>query len=184
MTTPARDRVDWRVRVTAGIGVIVGVAMVLLGMEPQLVLVGVIVVVVGATTALVVDLGSVTSPMVLSDHRIGTTSPARADQRVQTLRTRLRSPARRRGTPKRIDNGRPDAVDEIVETLLGVIDDHLLADHGIDRSTDPAAAAEVLGPELTRFTTDSAARLSMTGRRELDRTITTIEEFCTRTYSA
>ena len=83
-----------------------------------------------------------------------------------------------------IETGDTEPVDEIVGTLIGVIDDHLLAEFGIDRSTDPAAAADALGPELTTFVNDSSARRSMTGRRGLARTLGMIEDFCSRTHAA
>lgn len=166
----------WRVSVTAATGVVVGVLMVLLGMEPRLVLVGVVVVAVAATAWLTIDLGGATAPIVWKNHGHSTETTTRPDRRVQALRARLRSPARRRGITQTIGNDRPEPVDEVVGTLLGAIDDLLLAEHNIDRSTDPAAAAEVLGPELTRFVTDPSARRSMTGRRGLARTLTLIED--------
>jgi len=170
------DRVDWRVSVTAATGVVVGVSMVLLGMEPRLLLVGVVVVVVAAAAALAIDLGAATSPIAWKVHDRGSTAAARPDQRVQALRARLRSPARRRRITQTTDDDRPEPVNEVVGTLLRVIDDHLLAEHSIDRSVDPAAAAAILGPDLTRFVTDPSARRSMTGRRRLARTLTLIED--------
>ncbi len=178
------DRVDWRVTFTVAVGIVVAVGMLLLEMEPRLVLVGFVVMAVGAATWLAIDLGPMSAPMVWTDHGRGTGSAPRADRRVQALRARLRSPSRRRRVPKLIDTGRAEPVDEIVGTLIGVIDDHLLAEFGIDRSTDPAAAADVLGPELTKFVTDSSARRSMTGRRGLARTLGMIEDLCSRTHAA
>ena len=166
----------WRVSVTAAIGIVVGMSMVLLGMEPRLVLVGVVVVAVAAAAWLTVDLGGATAPVVWKNHGHSTEATTRPDRRVQALRARLRSPARRRGIIQTIGNDRPEPVDEVVGTLLAVIDDLLLAEHNIDTSTDPQAAADVLGPELTRFVTDPSARRSMTGRRGLARTLTLIED--------
>lgn len=178
------DRVDWRVSVTVGIGVIVAVGMVLLGMEPRLVLVGFVVMVVGATAALAFDLAPAASPVVWTDHGRGADTATRSDRRVQALRARLRSPARRRRLPAMIESSRPEPVDEIVGTLIGVIDDHLLAEHGVDRAADPAAAAELLGPDLEQFVADPSAHRSMAGRRNLARTLDLIESFCSRTHAA
>ncbi len=91
----------------------------------------------------------------------------------------MQSRLKRRGRPGRrwgaVDGTGSEPADEIVTTLLGSIDDHLKAEHGIDRSIDPVAAAEVLGLDLTRFVTDPAARRSMTQRRTLARTVSLIE---------
>jgi hypothetical protein len=172
------------VSVTVGIGSIVAVGMVLLGMEPRLVLVAFVVMIVGAATWLTVDLGPLASRVVWTDHGRGTSTSARSDRRVQALRARLRSPARRRRVPKLVDTGRAEPADEIVSTLIDVIDDHLLAEYGIDRATEPAAAAAVLGADLTRFVTDPSARRSMSARRGLARTVGLIEDFCSRTHAA
>lgn len=178
MTRRISERVDWRVSVTVGTGSIVALAMVVLGMEPRLVLVGFVVMIVGAATWLAVDLGPLVSPVVWTDHGRGTSTSARSDRRVQALRARLRSPARRRRAPRLIDSGRPEPVDEIIGTLIGVIDDHLLAEFGIDRSADPTSAAGLLGPDLATFVADPSARRAMSGRRGLARTVGLIEDFC------
>ena len=170
------ERVDSRVSITAATGVLVGVSMVLLGMEPRLVLVGMVVVAVAAAAWLAIDLGGATSPIVWKNHGHGTAAATRPDQRVQALRARLRSPARRRGITRAMGTDRTEPVDEVVGTLLRVIDDHLVAEHNIDRSIDPDAAAEVIGPDLARFVTDPSTRRSMTGRRGLARTLTLIED--------
>lgn len=65
--------------------------------------------------------------------------------------------------------------DELADSLVRVIDDRLRDDHGIDRATDPPAAARALGPELARFVGDPAARRSMVRRRSLASTLTLIE---------
>lgn len=167
---------DWRVRVTVGTGVAVGVSMVLLGMEPRLFLVGLVVVAVAAVGFLAADVGGETAPVTWRAHGTGASASARPDQRVQALRARLRRPARQRLIPEKADPNRPQPVDEVVSTLLRSIDDHLLFEHHIDRSLEPAAAAAVLGPELTRFVSDPAAQRSMTGRRSLARTVALIED--------
>ena len=176
MSKRLSDRVDWRIKITAATGVALGVMMLLLDMEPRLLLVGLVVVAVGAVTFLATDVGDATAPLVWRDHGIGAAATARPDQRVQALRARLRSPARRRRAPARTDNERAEPVDEVVGTLLRTIDDHLLSEHRIDRTADPEAAAAVLGPELARFVTDPAVQRSMTSRRSLARTVGLIED--------
>jgi len=170
------DSVRWRVGVTVGAGVVVGVAMVLLGMEPRLVLVGCVVAIVAAVAWLVIDTGVATSAVVWRDQGSVAVVSARPDRRVMILRTRLRRRTRRRGPTRVFGTVHASPADEIVDSLLAVIDDRLLTEHGVDRSVDPAAAAEVLGPDLTRFLTDPASRLSMTQPRSLTHTLELIEQ--------
>lgn len=173
-----------RVGVIVGAGTAIGVAMVLLGMEPRLALVGCVVVAVGATAGLLVDLANVVAPV--SWHNYGTVAntSARSDRSVQTLQTRLRSPARRRRRTARFEHIRTDPADEITGALLDVIENHLATEHGIDMLIDPHAAAEALGPELTRFVTDSTSRRSMAQPRTLARTLTLIEDFSDQKHLA
>jgi hypothetical protein len=171
-----RDKVDWRVKTTAGAWLVVGVGMIMLGMEPRLVLLGFIVIIVAAAMWLILDLGTASSQLVWHNPAPRNGPSERPDLRVQILRTRLRRPPAKRRAQRTADTEAPEPVNEIVETLLSVIDDHLLADHGIDRAADPSAAAQILGPDLTRFTTDSSARRSMTRRRSLAGTIKLIED--------
>jgi hypothetical protein len=166
---------DWRVGVTIAAGSTVGVGMLLFGMQPRLPLVGLVVIILGAATWLLLDLGNAASPLVWHDYGAGEAGAPRPDRRVRMLQSRLERrgrPGRRRGAA---DGTGSEHTDEIVITLLGSIDDHLEAEHGIDRSIDPVAAAEVLGVDLTRFVTDPAARRSMTQRRTLARTVSLIE---------
>ena len=78
MTRRISERVDRRVSVTVGTGSTVALAMVVLGMEPRLVLVGFVVMIVGAATWLAVDLGPLVSPVVWTDHGRGTSASARS----------------------------------------------------------------------------------------------------------
>lgn len=167
-----KSSVRRRVGVTVWSGIIAGVLMVLLGMEPRLVLLGCVVMVVSATTWLLIDTEVATAPIVWHRHGAGADTSAPSDRRVKMLRARLRQPAHRR----RVTTADDVDADEIADTLVAVIDDHLKADHGLDRSTDPAAAATVLGPDLARFVNDPAARRSMTRRRSLARTLALIED--------
>lgn len=168
--------------VTALIGVVTGVLMVLLGMEPRLVLVGFVVIVATAATWLILDVGQATAPVNWHNYGAAEDAVTRPDRRVQVLKARLRQPTRRGralGSVGATPTGRADPSDEIGDSLVEVLDDHLVADRGIDRSEDPVGAAEALGPELMQFVSDPAVRRSMTQRRPLVRTITSIEAFTT-----
>lgn len=169
---------------TAAIGIMTGVLMVLLGMEPRLVLVGCVVILVTAATWLILDVAAAADPVNWHNYQTAADGAARPDRRVQILKTRLRQPTRRRRTLGSAGTTWTDPAgpsDEIADSLAAVLDDHLVAARGVDRSLDAAAAAEALGPELTRFVTDPAARRSMTQRRTLARTIASIEEFTSST---
>ena len=168
--------------VTALIGVVTGVLMVLLGMEPRLVLVGFVVIVATAATWLILDVGQATAPVNWHNYGAAEVAVTRPDRRVQVLKARLRQPTRRGralGSVGATPTGRADPSDEIGDSLVEVLDDHLVADRGIDRSEDPVGAAEALGPELMQFVSDPAVRRSMTQRRTLVRTVTSIEAFTT-----
>ncbi|MEM9713286.1 MAG: hypothetical protein AAGA17_13800, partial [Actinomycetota bacterium] len=59
-----------RVGATALLGSVVGVVMVLLGMEPRLVLVGLIVLAAATASFLIVDLAAVTAPVDWTSFRL------------------------------------------------------------------------------------------------------------------
>ena len=176
-------KVDWRVSATAGAWFVVGVGMLLLGMEPRLVLLGFVVLIASAVMWLIVDLALISSPLVWDnpaswgDQRVG------RDLRVGILRSRLEQSPARRSPLRAADPDTPQPADQIIETLLGVVDHHLLAEHNIDRAVDSGSAVRLLGPELGRFVTDVAAQRSMTRRRSLAGTIKLIEELTVPTPS-
>lgn len=164
--------------------------MVLLGMDPRLVIVACVVALVSAASWLVIGLAPVADPLTWYDHSNASWSSARVDRRVLQLTARLRQnsrQSRRRGLPGlsgRTGQDEAEPVDEIVTSLVAVIDDQLRADHAIERADDGEAAARVLGPELTRFVDDPAAARKMTQRRTLAHTIALIEEFTAPTPPA
>ncbi len=165
-----------RIVVTVAIGVIVAIAMVLFGMEPRLVLLACVVAALAGAGWLLVDLAPDTGHIIWNEPDASTETVAGADHRVHALRARLRRSSR----PGRLPLARAAesaSTDEIISTLLALLDDHLLAERNIDRRVDPDAAAEALGPELARFVEQPDARTSMTQRRSLPRTLALIEAF-------
>jgi hypothetical protein len=74
--------------------------------------------------------------------------------------------------------GRPDdaSTDRLRAALVDLVDDQLLAAHGIDRRTDPKRAAAVMGATLTAFVDDPALGRRLTKSRDLDRIVTLIEQ--------
>lgn len=181
---PTSDAARW-VATTAVVGAVVGALMVLLGMDPRLAIVACVVALVSAASWLLMGIAPVSEPLTWYDHSNAAWSSARADRRVQQLTSRLRHSARngrrRRGLPTRTGPDVSEPVDEIVTSLVAVIDDQLRAQHHIERSDDHDAAARVLGPELTRFVDDPATARKMTQRRTLAHTVALIEEFTSPT---
>jgi hypothetical protein len=160
MTTRWRRRLVL-VAVTA---VVACLAMLLLGMHPRVALVGVIVLVVATIAWFTLDVGSLVEEIDWERHADRRDTSARSDRRVNLIRTRLHR--ERRGA------------DEWASTaahLADLIDARLRSYHGIDRAADPAAAANVLGPELAAFMNDPDARRRMAGLRSLPATLTLIE---------
>ena len=60
------------------------------------------------------------------------------------------------------------------ETLINLVDDRLLAHHGIDRAAAPEAAWAVLTPRLQRLTAGPSRRMATAG--ELQQILTNIED--------
>ncbi len=182
MTGSDRQRVDWRIKLTAAIGGTVGVLMLLLDMEPRLVLVAMVALAVGAAFWLAYDLGHVAAPLTWHDYGASEADSARPDQRTQALRSRLERNTRGRRnsfpSPSPTPSGKPEPepFDEIIDTLLAAIDDHLVASHGLDRTATVDALSAALSPELARFVSDPAAQRAMTQRRSLARTVALIED--------
>ncbi len=163
-----------RIGATAAAGVIVGVGMILLGMEPRLVLVGLIVVTVSASASLLGDLANRTWAVSWGGNEHEYARSTEVDARVLRLsRTLRRTPSRRRAPVLAADEG-DQPPNEIVTALIDVIDDLLVEDHGIDRSSSADAAAAVLGPELARFVTERPGS-RVVSHRDLTRIVTLIE---------
>lgn len=157
----------WRFRafvvVTIGVGLELGLALA--GMGPRLVLVAALVAVVSVAVCLALDLGDV---VALTEWPSTVRTPRSSDGvewRVGTLRMLLSSERRSESANNRLR-----------ELLVGFVDDHLAAQHGIDRRTDPAAAAAIVGPELMAFVsaTDSSKRWAEPSR--VARLVTLIED--------
>ena len=159
-TTPLARAVAW----TFGAVVVGNVALAVLGTGPNVALLAAAGTLAGALAWFLA--GAVERARVTG----GVPAPpaaepvARLDHRLMTMRNR-------------IAYGRAEDVstERLRATLVDVIDDQLVAVHEIDRAVDPAAAAAVLGPELTAFVDDAHAARRLTRARDLDRLVTLIE---------
>lgn len=58
----------------------------------------------------------------------------------------------------------PRHAERVHRQLIVIVDDELLAVHGIDRAVDPDAARDVLGQDLDRFVTNPDVAASLTPR--------------------
>lgn len=146
------------------ITIAVEVFMVTTGMGPDVLLVAALAATVGTAAWLVVDIADAIPTM----SPIGSNPPQQFEHRVDRRVTRLRSG---------LTHGQTDrlSAERLHTSLVAIIDDQLRAGHQIDRHADPTAAAALIGPELTRFIHDPAARLSVPSADQLDRILTQIE---------
>jgi hypothetical protein len=154
----------WRAALTvAATVVIVEVLAVVSGMDPQLALLGVLVVaacaVAWAVHALVQSIATPVSwPTPLPDVDVST------DWQVAALRSRIAY-----GSDDR-------AADELLRaTLVRIVDERLRTEHGVDRLRNPERARAVLGDELYGFTTEPAGAPKHGRRRDLERIVSLIE---------
>ncbi len=157
-----RRRLPPAILVVASVVVVDGL-MLATDMGPNLGAMTVLGLLVGGTVWFMAEIGP-----TAARPRPATASPKpheqHADLRITTLRQALAY------------GGNDHYLAERVHTsLVDVVDDELRATHGIDRELDPAAAAIVLGHELTHFVDDPDAAASMTARSLAD-IVTRIEE--------
>ena len=154
----------WR----TALGVAAAVAVVELlavstGMDPQLALLGALVVAVCAVgwgvNALARSVAApVTWPTPLPDIDVST------DWQIAALRSRIAYGAEDKGA------------DELLRaTLVRIVDERLRTEHGVDRHAQPDRARAVLGDELYAFTTEAATVRRHGRRRDLERIVALIE---------
>jgi hypothetical protein len=154
----------WRGVLTVGIVVAAAeLAAVATGMDPQLALVGALVVAcctIGwAVRAVALSAATPVSwPGPLPDVDVST------DWQVAALRSRIAYGSEDRS-----------ADDQLRATLVRLVDERLRAEHGVDRHHDPERAKAVLGDELYAFTTDPTGTRRHGRRKDLERIVSLIE---------
>ncbi|WP_040495613.1 hypothetical protein [Ilumatobacter nonamiensis] len=149
----------------AGAAIAVVVVMFLLGMGPSILLVTALVAVIGVGIWFVLDLSIVAVGSDGFPTAVAPPPTVSADRRVARLRSGLA-----------YGRSSDDSFELLRASLVELIDDQLLAVHEIDRLSDPAAASQVLGPELTRFVEDERTVKQLARPRSLDRIVTLIEQ--------
>jgi hypothetical protein len=141
------------------------VAMVLTGMGPRLVTVAALGALTGVSVWLVWTLANGADPAA----PWGTADqPRTADRDARPRSWSLRH---------QVPNGPQDlrTAERLWQRLVELIDDRLLAEHGIDRGRDPAGAQAILGDDLARFATDPHAARTLTDLATVDRVVSRIE---------
>lgn len=127
------------------------------GAEPDIIVLGGVIAVVAAGSLTAYDIARRTTGVSWSQGQ----PPPTVDWQVINLRKHVKF------------NTRYDAP-LLHETLINLVDDRLLAHHGVDRAATPEAAYAVLTPRLQRLTVGPSRRMATTG--ELERILTDIEE--------
>jgi hypothetical protein len=136
-----------RVRVVAGVlaaVIVVEGAMLATDTGPNIVLVGAI---VAMTVAIVAA--------VVATDRIAVRAEATRRPSTDDGRTELHTVALRLGLAESGHNAYLS--DRLHRQLVALIDDELLASHGVDRRADPQAAGSIMGQDLTDFVERSDA---------------------------
>jgi hypothetical protein len=158
-------RLRARVATVAIIVALVEISMSVARMAPSVPLVAGLVVLVAAIGFVVYDLDA--AVLTVRWQRGASVAPTATglDPRVSSLRMRLAA-ADRDGYHAR----------QVYGSLVDLIDDQLLAVHGIDRAADPDAAAVALGPELHRFVATGRPPARLTSVRVLRPIVQRIEQ--------
>jgi hypothetical protein len=134
----------WRGRIATAVAVwvVVSLLMAAMQMDPSPVLIAGLVGVAAGGLCLVLDVSDVASPVSWGADRAPEGLRRGGDVRVRTLQGQLQQ-------GRNLDDGRA-----LHGSLVEIVDDRLLTEHGIDRTADPERAAAVLGPPLTAFVTN------------------------------
>ncbi len=140
------------------------VFMMLSGMGPEVLLVAALGALVGLGVWALGELADATPTTGVSILGRRGDPVARADRRVERLRSGLA-------------HGRPDGVmlERLHDTLVEVVDDQLRVEYQIERSDDPDAARLVIGDELQAFIDDPDAPATLLRPDRLGRVLTMIE---------
>lgn len=133
--------------------VVVEAALLLTDTGPDILLVAALVIAVGTLIWLPTSLGE----------SIARPAPPPAPPELTTVRPDLRTTALRQVLSGGTTN--PRHAERIRQQLVELVDDELRDVHGVDRTTDPDRAREVLGPDLDRFVTDPETASTLTPRR-------------------
>lgn len=156
----------WRIRlvVTVTAWLSLDALMVIAGMGPRHVVLGVIVTALAAVCWVAYDLAAeVRAP----DWRTILSRPSMLvgyDTRVSRIKLHLYD-----------ESGSGRGTGRLYVTLVELIDDRLLSRHGIDRAIQPDAARIAMGDMLHRFVTSPPSQRELADRRTMDRILTRIE---------
>jgi hypothetical protein len=154
-----------RVAMVVAVAALIEISLSAARMGPSLPLVASLVVLVAAACFVVSDLEAAVLTVRWQRPADTAATATGRDRRVDLLRMRLAAPDHHGSTAR-----------ELYASLVGLIDDQLLAVHGIDRAQDPEAARVVLGPELSRFVAAGQPPARLTNVRVLRGVVQRIEQ--------
>jgi hypothetical protein len=129
-----------RVATVVAVAVLIEISLSAAQMGPSLPLVAGLVVLVAVIGFVVYDLAGAVVTVRWRPAAVAVPTMTGSTSRVSSLRNRLLAMDRDGYLARQLH-----------ASLVGLVDDQLLAVHGIDRAQDPDRARGVLGPELTRF---------------------------------
>lgn len=155
----------WRKRLAIVLGTwaSVVIAMTALKMDPRPVVLAGIVAVVAASICLLLDVSDMSMPLSWRVERDLSGIQRGADTRIGLLQRQMVY------APVRQDAGLVHGL------LVDLVDDRLSTEHAIDRRTDPARAAAVLGPDLAAFISSGPSAASLGDARFMSMILSRIE---------
>ena len=161
MTSPWRRRAVTVVVVWS----LLAIGMVVADMEPQVVLLGLVVLACASVIWVLTDLTMASRSVIW--HPVVETGFAgpTTDARIGTIRMRIHSAEIHGANGSRLHSG-----------LVEIVDDQLSSVHGIDRFADPAAARRVLGDELMQFVSGPPPTRLITDPVSLGHIVSLIEQ--------
>ena len=155
----------WRRRAGAVVGVwlVVYSISAAAGTGPQPLLLAALLFAVASVLWLANDLSEHVAPARWNTSSGTTTRQRGADVRVGVLQRALEDVAKRQD------------VAHLHPLLVDLVDDRLLAHHGVDRGRDPRSARAVLGDELADFVETPPSPVQLSNRQYLSRVLTLVE---------
>ena len=149
-----------RVIGTVAVWFALSVLLAIAGARPAVVVIAGVVAVVATLTFLTVDLFHAVTSLHWSRRHRGLRFEPGSDQWGLKVRQQLHRAERSGST-------------ELSDALVRLVDDRLVAHHGIDRARDEALAHRILSPALRRLVCHPPPHIA--GVRDLDRIVTEIE---------
>jgi len=156
---------SWRARLalTVGCWLATVALMAMMDLSPQPVLLAGIAAVFASALCLILDLSDIATPAAWGGSYEAEDVRGGTDTRLRTVHRDL------------LTGPTLDQALALHRLLVDLTDERLSAAHGIDRRNAPARAADVMGPELTRFVTTPPSMRELRDPQFLSTTVSRIE---------